>query len=210
MSKMNDNSNNNKKPQAKPSSFKSILKTNPSHESNQQQQQQQHKRNKTESILLNEIESTTNCIVVDETTIGSVTIPPSPSPVEAGVGGGGGGLGGRAIGSTKPGKKRSVETSSSSGGVGGGGGRASKVDSQANCNEYTASSASVEYRPSKTDNIYRFYITRLKHSLIISFLLLIPVQNASLCIISQFVEQVFFCSFKFNFFKKKIEKQIWN
>ncbi len=34
-----------------------------------------------------------------------------------------------------------------------------------------------EYKPSKADNIYRFYITRLKHSLIISFLLLIPVQN---------------------------------
>lgn len=79
--------------------------------------------------------------------------------------------------------------------------RNSKMDSQINesntnlANNYNtsnngSSSNNIEYKPSKTDNIYKFYITRLKHSLIISFLLLIPIQNFFLCLISQFSEQV--------------------
>ena len=39
-------------------------------------------------------------------------------------------------------------------------------------------------------NMHKFYATRLKHSLIISFLLLVPIQNFFLCLISQFSDQV--------------------
>lgn len=191
------------------SSFKSILKTSnhqSSHNLTNNEQQQ-----KTETILLNDLanvptgQSTANyVVVVNETATTTTKTTTSPSPVVTNLsnscttlGGGGTGIG---IGTHMPvplsnsssrqassKKKRSVENSSSSGGRTGG--RMSNVDSQQNY-EYATSSTSIEYRPSKTDNIFRFYITRLKHSLIISFLLLIPVQNFVLCFISQLAEQV--------------------
>jgi hypothetical protein len=42
----------------------------------------------------------------------------------------------------------------------------------------------------KNESMHRFYVTRLKHSLIISFLLLVPIQNFFLFFVSQFSEQV--------------------
>ena len=42
------------------------------------------------------------------------------------------------------------------------------------------------------EDMHKFYATRLKHSLIIRFLLLVPIQNLSLCLISQFSEHVYF------------------
>jgi hypothetical protein len=43
---------------------------------------------------------------------------------------------------------------------------------------------------SSNDVMHKFYTTRLKHSLIVSFLFLIPIQNFFLCFISQLSEQV--------------------
>lgn len=52
-------------------------------------------------------------------------------------------------------------------------------------------------------SMHKFYITRLKHSLIVSFLLLIPIQNCFLLILSQFSELVRF--FYFYFFRKNLK-----
>ncbi|RNA40559.1 adenylate cyclase type 2 [Brachionus plicatilis] len=44
------------------------------------------------------------------------------------------------------------------------------------------------FRSSSNKSMHNFYKTRMKHSLIVSFLILIPVQNFFLCIVSQFSE----------------------
>jgi hypothetical protein len=46
------------------------------------------------------------------------------------------------------------------------------------------------------NSMHKFYITRLKHSLIISFLFLIPIQNIFLFLIIQFAEKVRIFVFK--------------
>lgn len=53
---------------------------------------------------------------------------------------------------------------------------------------------------SPSNPMHKFYITRLKHSLIISFLFLIPIQNAFLFLILQLSEKV---SVKLNLFSKR-------
>lgn len=53
-------------------------------------------------------------------------------------------------------------------------------------------------------SMHRFYVTRLKHSLIISFLLLVPVQNFFLFFISQFSELVRPLLFKYDFFSSDV------
>lgn len=160
--------------------FKPILKlNNNSHSPNYHESNSINSNKKNESIVLNDLESgvsgANNYTIVDETT--SIATA-SAIPVAASAAG----AVGSASGGAKSKKKKSVENSSSSG-------RVSKLDSP-NCEYVNSSSTSVEYKPSKTDNIYRFYITRIKHSLIISFLLLIPIQNLVLCVISQLSEQV--------------------
>ena len=42
------------------------------------------------------------------------------------------------------------------------------------------------------DYKHKFYLARLKHGLIISFLALIPIQSLFLCVSSYFLEQVYF------------------
>lgn len=148
--------------ESRSASFKSILKFN----GNQ----------KDRPIALNDIEPA-NCTLVDETR--PVATKDSTSSA-----------------SSRPAlkKKRSVEISTTSS-CGGAIGRVSSIRIEnntpsSNCAEHATSQTSVEYKPSKTDHIYSFYLTRLKHSLIISFLLLIPIQNFVLSVISQFSEQV--------------------
>lgn len=53
---------------------------------------------------------------------------------------------------------------------------------------------------SHSNPMHKFYITRLKHSLIISFLFLIPIQNAFLFLILQISEKV---NVKFNLSPKE-------
>lgn len=47
-------------------------------------------------------------------------------------------------------------------------------------------------RSSSNKSMHNFYKIRMKHSLIVSFLILIPVQNLFLCIVSLFSETVNF------------------
>ena len=44
----------------------------------------------------------------------------------------------------------------------------------------------------ENENMHKFYVTRLKHSLIISFLILIPVQNFFFIVVSLFSKQGLF------------------
>jgi hypothetical protein len=53
--------------------------------------------------------------------------------------------------------------------------------------EVTARTNSIN---SHSNPMHKFYVTRLKHSLIISFLFLIPIQNAFLFLILQLSEKV--------------------
>ena len=60
----------------------------------------------------------------------------------------------------------------------------SKSYSSSNDNKGSGSTATTG------DHMHRFYKARLKHSLIVSFLLLIPIQSMFFCILGQFAEQV--------------------
>lgn len=51
------------------------------------------------------------------------------------------------------------------------------------------------FKSSSNKSMHNFYKIRMKHSLIVSFLILIPVQNLFLCIVSQFSETVIFYNF---------------
>lgn len=56
----------------------------------------------------------------------------------------------------------------------------------------TSDESSQIFRSSSNKSMHNFYKTRMKHSLVVSFLILIPVQNLLLCIVSQFSETVNF------------------
>ncbi len=99
----------------------------------------------------------------------------------------------RDVESKPNGKKvsKSHSISSTTGGKnfsGGSGGR-NRSSSQANHRLSIFGSGGLFSR-TNDDSMHRFYVTRLKHSLIVSFLLLLPVQNVFLFFISQFSELV--------------------
>ena len=105
---------------------------------------------------------------------------------------------------------RSFEVNCAQNNDGGGGGGGGGVESEANTSSSNNNNNNNENSSSGANDdamfvdpvianydIHRFYTTRLKHSLIISFLLLIPVQNLFLFLITQFSEMVGFVGLLF-------------
>jgi hypothetical protein len=64
------------------------------------------------------------------------------------------------------------------------------IKSNANKNDKNNKENNQDLVLVNNEEMHKFYTTRLKHSLIIRFLLLVPIQNLSLCLISQFSENV--------------------
>ena len=64
------------------------------------------------------------------------------------------------------------------------------IKSNSNKNDKTNKETNQDLVLVNNEDMHKFYTTRLKHSLIIRFLLLVPIQNLSLCLISQFSENV--------------------